>query len=909
MTFVPTHVLIDGSSFLYRAYYSSSKRNFTNEKGEPVGAVMIFAKMLQALRAKYPALPFVMIFDSPTHCFRYDLYPDYKSNRKSMPDDLKQQCERIKTLSKAMGFVVLSVPGVEADDVIGTYSTLGAAKGAKILICSGDKDLFQLVNQNVVIENTMADEIIDEQSGWEKYGVKPENMVDLLALMGDASDQIPGMPSAGKKTSMTVINGVGGIDDIEKNPEKVAMLNFRGSASFHQKFMENLDQIKLSYQLALIKCDVDVPISFEELSYQEPNIEALKSLYLECGLKELYSQLPNNSSNVSALKKERSYRVIKSLSDLRLVIDNVIKDGKVCVAVITDEQNYMEDSIIGLSVSTEPLIAWYIPVRKDLCDDCLSLSEIREEFQKIFVNNDIEKIIVNYKYFLHVLHHSNFEVKGLVWDPSVEYWLLNSATGRYDLENLAFNELQEKSIEPESILGKGRTRKKWSDISVDQIFSYAAELADLGLRLHIKAKLELEKTDLIGLYEQQYFTMLKVLFDMEEVGVLISSNELTNVEKTFNERLKVTEERIYFLAGHEFNPASPKQVADVLFVEQQMLPNDPVLRKKINSGKFTTNEEMLSDLSEIYELPALILEFRGLSKLINTYTSVLPQMTYKDTNRLHTTFHQNGTSTGRLSSSDPNLQNIPIRTDEGKLIRRSFVARPGYKILAADYSQIELRILAHLCQDENMIEAFCQGEDIHRRTAAEVLRIPVESVTQDQRRSAKAINFGIVYGMSAFGLAKQLKIDRSLAQRYIDSYFCRYPNLRIYLDNVVENAKKNSFVTTVTGRKIKINDLNSKQFMVAKAAERVATNAPMQGSAADIIQLAMIRISEFIKKEAEKDSIFLLLQIHDELVFEVRADLAERYADIIRNIMSSAFSLRVPLDVGVGVADDWQTAH
>lgn len=907
MTFVPTHLLIDGSSFLYRAYYSSSKRNFTNEKGEPVGAVMIFAKMLQSLRAKYPNQPAVMVFDSYVHCFRYELYPDYKINRKTMPEDLRQQCDRIKKLSQTMGFDVISVPGVEADDVIGTYSAQGSSQGAKILICSGDKDLFQLVNSNVVIENTMADEIIDEETGTKKYGVSPERMVDLLALMGDSSDNIPGMPSAGKVTSIAVINGVGGISDIENNPDKVASLKFRGASSFYEKFMENIETIKLSYRLASIKQDVDVPIPFAELAYHKPDVSALGDLYLECGLKDLYSHLPPVSNQEE--QTEVSYQIISSLSELKTAADMVRNQGIMVIYAITEGKNYMEDSVQGLVVGIRTGESWYIPVRRDLCDDCLDIQEISGELNFLLQDENITKVVFNYKYQRHAFLRSGFEFRGMVWDPAIEFWLLNSSRGRYDLGTLAFNELQVKMIEPEEILGKGKGKKSWRDLDVDTVASYACQSAYLVMALHTRAFDSMNREGLTDLYRNQYFSMLSVLFDMEETGVLISRQKLKDVETVFSERLNSIEERIYFLAGHQFNPASPKQVADVIFVEQQMLPVDLILRRKVLAGKFTTNEEMLQDLSENYELPALILEFRGLSKLINTYTGVLPEMTYRDTSRLHTTFHQTGTSTGRLSSSEPNLQNIPIRTDEGKLIRQAFIARPGYKILAADYSQIELRILAHLCEDEKMIAAFNQGADIHRMTAAEVLGIPFEEVSDDQRRSAKAINFGIVYGMSAFGLAKQLKIDRSLAQQYIDGYFSKYPKLKRYLTTVVENARKDGFVTTVTGRKIRINDLNSRQVMVVKAAERVATNAPMQGSAADIIQIAMIRIADFVKQQAEKESIYLVLQIHDELVFEVREDLAEQYAAVVSKIMSEAFALKVPLDVGIGIADDWQTAH
>ncbi len=933
MTFAPDLVLVDGSSFMFRAYHSSLKKNFRNSKMEPIGAVMIFAKMLTALRAKYEHIPCIMVFDSPVHCFRYEIYDKYKANRKSMDEDLRVQCPRIHAVSSAMGCDVLMVERYEADDVIGTYAKIGSSQGDKVLICTGDKDLYQLVNDNVIIENTMTDEIIDRTSGMDKYGVPPELMIDYLALVGDSSDNIPGMQGTGPKTAEAVLNSLGSIEDIEKNPEAASALSFRGAKNFPAKFRESIDDIKLSYRLATIVCDVDVPIAYRDLKWHEPDYAALGHIYLDCGLKSLYSSLPRTSSDslesVQTAEKQESglagqtenavkqyvsadVRVISDTASLYALRDRICSDKFSVIHPVVSGKDYMSCTVVGIGIALLDGTQFYIPLGHCYIGvpDQLEFMSVADCFGPFFESEECIKVVFDAKRLCHILFRYGLRLKGEVDDPQIEAWLLDSIRGSYDLAVLAYQDLNISVDLPDEITSNRRSSLKFSDVSVESVARYS------GICLHAVGKLHEFYRELMhssnGVecrYRDCYLPMIKVLAHMEHTGVMVSVPELNMISNEFSERISQLKDRIFFLAGREFNISSPKQVAEILFEEQKMIPLDPALRKKIEAGKYTTNEEMLQDLSLNYELPADILEYRGLTKLISTYSSVLPTLINPDTGRIHTTFHLNGTSTGRLSSSDPNLQNIPVRTAEGRKIRRAFIARSGFKIVAADYSQVELRILAHLSKDKSLIDSFISGEDIHRRTAAEILGIPFDSVTAEQRRSAKAINFGILYGMSAFGLSKQLKIDRKTAQRYIDGYFSRYSSIRSYLDNVVRDAQKNGYVKTVTDRRIPIKDIKSGQGLLFKAASRVATNAPMQGSAADIIQQAMIGVEQFIDNDAQKDSIYLILQVHDELVFEIREDLAEDYASKISEIMSSAYNLSVPLEVGIGIADNWEQAH
>jgi DNA polymerase-1 len=937
MNFIPDLVLVDGSSFMFRAYHSSLKKNFRNSKQEPVGAVMIFAKMLTALRTKYERIPCIMVFDSPVHCFRYDIYDKYKANRKSMDEDLRVQCPRIHAVSSAMGCDVLVVEGYEADDVIGTYARLGSSQGDNVLICTGDKDLYQLVGDKVLIENTMTDEIIDRSSGMDKYGIPPELMVDYLALVGDSSDNIPGMQGTGPKTAEAVLNAIGSVAEIEKNPDLAASLSFRGAKNFPSKFRESLEDIKLSYRLATIVCDVDVPIAYRDLKWHEPDYAALGQIYRDCGLNALLRALPAGQTgtadvlyagqgevqtpnqptdsceqNEAFRETVRDAEIVNTSDSLEALKERILSDMFFVMFPVADGDDYMTCSIAGIGVGLSDNSVFYIPLRHSYIGvpEQLELDSVVECFGSLLENEDCVKVIFDAKRFSHILWRYGRKLQGVVYDPQIEAWLLDSVRGSYELPVLAYQNLNITVAMPEEITSGKRNYVKFSDISFESAGRYAGVNLVAVRELHDLYASEMKKSeDSEKRYMECYLPMIRVLSHMEQNGVLVSVPELNLISNEFSERLDLLRERIFFLAGRDFNISSPKQVAEVLFEEQKMVPLDPSLRKKIESGKFTTNEEMLQDLSLNYELPADILEYRGLTKLISTYSSVLPTLINASTGRIHTTFHLNGTSTGRLSSSNPNLQNIPVRTAEGRKIRRAFIAREGYKIIAADYSQVELRILAHLSDDKALIDSFVKGEDIHRRTAAEILGIPFDSVTAEQRRSAKAINFGILYGMSAFGLAKQLKIDRKTAQKYIDGYFSRYGSIRSYLDNVVSDAQKHGYVSTVTGRRIPIKDIQSGQGLLFKAASRVATNAPMQGSAADIIQKAMIDVENFINHEAEKDSVYLILQVHDELVLEVREDLAEEYASKIAKIMSSAGSLRVPLEVGVGIADNWEQAH
>ncbi len=922
MNFVPNLILVDGSSFMFRAYHSSLRNNFRNSRNEPIGALMFYARMLTSLRQKYEHIPCVTVFDAPVHCFRYDIYPQYKANRKKMDEDLQVQCPKIHEVSKAMGCDFMMVEGFEADDVIGTYATIGSSLGQNVLICTGDKDLYQLVNDHVIIENTMTDEIIDKESGRVKYGVVPELMVDYLALVGDSSDNIPGMAGTGPKTAEMVLNGIGSIDEIEQNLQATTLLSFRGAKNFPAKFIQNLDDIKLSRILATIRCDVPVPIKYEDLKWREPNYLALAELYKNNGLKSLYDSVNSALQKVTSVEIDIAdqpkdtapcdTRVVYDKSLLDEMISKIASENSFVFVTFSQELGLGVKTLLGFGCALSN-VNYYLPIghRYLGVPNQLTAEFILGSLRRFFEDNECVKVIFNVKDLMHQFKDIGISWQGKIFDPQLEAWMCDSVRGAYDLDALIYQDLNQIIPVPQELARSGKNKKDIipGDVAIDVMRTYSGLCLSAISNLQEKYFATMQDEQLVQRYLTQYLPMVRVLYEMESVGVLVSVPELQNISHEFSERLLLLEERIYSLANRKFNIASPKQVAQVLFDELHLLPQEPTLKKKVQSGKYTTNEEMLSDLATNYDIASDILSYRALSKLKNTYADVLPKLINDQTGRIHTTFHLNGTSTGRLSSSDPNLQNIPIRSTEGKRIRRAFIARPGYKIIAADYSQIELRILAHLSGDEALVNSFLSGEDIHRRTAAEILGIPFDKVSPDQRRSAKAVNFGILYGMSAFGLAKQLKIDRKVAQAYIDGYFRRYGSIKDYLDKVVADAKVRGYVTAITGRRILIKDIKSNQPMLVKNASRVATNAPMQGSAADIIQLAMIQVEDFIRHEAQKDSLYLLLQVHDELVLEVKEEFAQEYAQKIAQIMSSAFELKVPLDVGVGIADNWEQAH
>ena len=911
MDFSPDLILVDGSSFMFRAYHSSMRRDFRNERNEPVGAVMIFSKMLTALREQHSGIPCVMIFDAPVRCFRYQLFPEYKANRRPMDEDLRVQIPRIREISAAMGCDVISVEGVEADDVIGTYAVSAADRGQRVLIMTGDKDLFQLVRDNVILENTMTGEFITRETGTAKYGVPPELMIDYLALVGDSADNIPGMAGTGPKTAAAVLNSLGGIEDIARDPDRAASLNFRGARNFPGKFRECLEDIRLSRRLATIVLDVQVPLPEPELRWHAPDYGALGSLYRDAGLRALYESLPRVEDD-GKTEEIPPLETVYEPSRLEEVMRRASQDRYGVIRIFSSGPDRVSQQILGLGLALRDRSSYYVPLAHSFIggDRQMDAAAAAACIREFAAREDAVKVIHDAGCAIHALARIGVTLAGDIRDPSLEAWMLDSSRGKYSLPELAAADLDRPLRDFQELLGAGRSRLAPEEVPPEQAAELAGEeLAALRSLQDLYEERMASQPDLGERYRTRILPMTEVLAEMEHQGVGVSVADLRQVSMEFAGRLGELEDRIYELAGRRFNIGSPKQVASVLFEEQKMIPQDQALARRIKAGKYSTNEEVLSDLAQMYELPADILEHRGLSKLINTYSSALPDMINPDTGRIHTTFHLNGTSTGRLSSSGPNLQNIPARTPEGRRIRRAFAARKGFRIVAADYSQIELRILAHLSGDEALIGSFLRGEDIHRRTASEILGIPFEQVTSDQRRSAKAVNFGILYGMSAFGLARQLKIDQKLAQKYIDGYFARYGRIREYLTEVVAGAREKGYVETVTGRRIPVRDIRSDQDSVFRAASRVATNAPMQGSAADIIQTAMIRVHRFLKDEASRDSAFMVLQVHDELVLEIREDLAEAYAARVSEIMSGACELRVPLEVGTGIADNWEQAH
>lgn len=913
--FKPTHILLDGSSFLYRAYYSTLDKNFINAHGEPIGAIMTFTNMLFSLRKKYKNIPMCVIFDAPGKCFRHELYPEYKANRKKMPEDLITQKEVIKNIVKAVGCNLIILQGVEADDVIGTYASQAIEENAFIVICSGDKDLYQLVNDHVVIEDTMNDIIYDEAFGFSKFGVKPNLMIDFLSLKGDSSDNIPGMPGVGDKTAQVLLNGIGNIYDIKNNLDKISQLSFRGSKNFAEKFLENWNTIELSYQLAKIKTDVDVP-TFKNIQYEEPNYEELGNIFLDKGLKKLYEAIkPNISSKENETQKINitnyfKRKIITTENDFLDLINQIKKIKIFAINIDLCEQgtNYKKAKILAISLATEGISA-YVPLNHSYIGvpDQIQQSFVINKITEIYNDPTIECASFNNKNNQHLLQIKNIN-NFSIHDIMLEAYVINSSFSNYNLDTLSSYYLSQNICTIEKIIGTGKNKSIPYEIDINQMSSFSIETVETIFNIHKKIyPLIKNNENLNKIYHEQFLPLSYVLFKMEKRGTYISITKLNELSSNFSQELKNIEKRIFELASHEFNIASPKQVGKILFEEQQMLPTNPILRKKIEKGDLSTNEEILTDLSELYEMPALILDYRAISKLKNTYSDVLPKLSIND--RIHTTFNQIGTSTGRISSLEPNLQNIPIRSSYGRKIRTSFIAPKGYKIVAADYSQIELRILSHLSNDQNLISAFLSQEDIHKKTASEIFGIPIESVSDTERRNAKAINFGIVYGMSAFGLSKQIKTDQKTAKRYIENYFNRYPNLKSFLQKTIDDAKELGYVSTITGRKIFEPNIQSPNKMIAKNAERVVINAPMQGSAADIIELAMIKIMKFIDQECEKDSIFMVLQIHDELIFEIKEEFVDEYCIKIKEIMENVFQLSVPLKVNINSGDNWEQAH
>lgn len=925
-------ILVDGSSYLFRAYHAAP--NFTNGDGQPTGAVYGVINMLRSLLKQFETDRIAVIFDAKGKTFRNDMYPEYKANRPPMPDDLRCQIEPLHKLIKAMGLPLISISGVEADDVIGTLASQASKAGIPVLISTGDKDMAQLVDENVTLINTMTNVIMGPEGVEEKFGVPPELIIDYLALMGDTSDNIPGVPGIGDKTARALLQGVGGLDALYANLDDIAPLGFRGSKGMAKKLEENREGAYLSYELATIKLDVELEQRPEELVKQEPNVDELVQMFGQMNFKRWLTEMLDGSDGKIVSHETSANRIAGASSDSndetkeevivaaqvdRSKYETILtkeaflswleKLNSVEVAAFdteTDSLDYMVANLIGLSFAIEEGEAAYVPVAHDYLDapEQLDRDWVLEQLKPYLEDDNKAKVGQNLKYDASVLARYDIEMKGIKFDTMLESYVYNSVAGKHNMDSLALRYLQHNTISFEEIAGKGKKQLTFNQIALEQAAPYAAEDADITLRLHhvLNAKLEADEK-LKSVFTDIELPLVSVLSRMERKGVYIDDMLLSAQSLEIGQRLDELEKAAYEVAGQEFNMNSPKQLQVILFEKMEL----PVI-KKTPSGAASTNEEVLQELALEYELPKLILEYRGLAKLKSTYTDKLPKMINPSTGRVHTSYHQAVTATGRLSSTDPNLQNIPIRNEEGRRIRQAFVAPHGWKILAVDYSQIELRIMAHLSQDKALLEAFSAGKDIHSATAAEVKGVSIEEVTSEDRRRAKAINFGLIYGMSAFGLAKQIGISRGEAQDYMNVYFERYPGVMQYMEETRLLATEQGYVETLYGRRLHLPEINARNAIRRKAAERAAINAPMQGTAADIIKKAMILVDDWIEAEGNAQ-VNLLMQVHDELVFEVKEDVLEEVTKQITALMEGAVELDVPLIADSDFGNNWDEAH
>jgi DNA polymerase-1 len=895
-------ILVDGSSYLYRAFHAMP--SFMNSKGFPTGAVYGVINMLRKLLADHDPELIAVVFDAKGKTFRDDLYDKYKANRSAMPPDLVLQIDAIHSGVRAMGLPILMIDGVEADDVIGTLAKEAARQGIHTLISTGDKDLAQLVDEKITLVNTMTDSMLDIENVKQKFGIPPELIVDYLALVGDTIDNIPGVPQVGPKTAVKWLLQYGSLDNIVAKAAEV-------SGKVGDNLRQSLATLPLAKQLATIKLDVELEHKIADLKRQEQDREALKNLYQELEFKTWLADLidKNNAANAASSApvkeaKHANYETILSLSQLDKWLAKLSQTEIFAFATETNDFNYMEARVVGFSFAVEPGVAAYIPFAHDYTGAPAQLKRdyVLKKLKPIFENPAIKKIVHNLKYSIEVLINHDIHIQGFGFDTMLESYILDSSSNNHGMDVLALKYLGWRTIPYENVAGKGVKEISFNQVPIEIASTYAAENADVTLQIHLKLWEKLEKeTGLKHIFEKIELQLAPVLARMERGGVLIDSEKLAAQSHELEKRLLELEEEAFTLAGTPFNINSPKQLQEILFTKL----NIPVLQKT-PTGQASTNDAVLQELALEYPLPKLIIESRSLAKLISTYTRKLPEQVNATTGRIHTSYNQTGAATGRLSSSDPNLQNIPVRTMEGRRIRQAFIAPSGYKIVSADYSQIELRIMSHISSDEALLSAFQRNLDIHQATAAEVLGVPLEQVTSEQRRSAKAINFGLIYGMSAFGLAKNLGIDRHSAQNYIDLYFKRYPRVKDYMENTRIQAHGKGYVETLSGRRLYLPEINSSQIMRQKAAERAAINAPLQGTAADIIKRAMIRIDEWLFKNNINAK--MIMQVHDELVFEVKEEDAAAVMDAIREHMMQAAELKVPLLVSIGIGDNWDAA-
>ena len=923
-------VLVDGSSYLYRAFHAFPP--LTNSAGEPTGAMYGVLNMLKSLISQVQPSHIAVVFDAKGKTFRDEMFEQYKSHRPPMPDDLRKQIQPLHDIIRALGIPLLVIEGVEADDVIGTLAVAASKANQKVLISTGDKDMAQLVDDNIMLINTMNNTLLDREAVIEKYGIPPELIIDYLALMGDSADNIPGVAGVGEKTALGLLQGIGSMAEIYANLDKVAELPIRGAKKLGDKLLAEKEMADLSYRLATIKTDVALDITPDQLTLGASNNDQLTEYFGRYEFKRWLNEVMNGADSITnnneqptkinhyqvtpalaqdnsdetlpAIQIDRSrYETLLTEADLNRWVEKLNQAKLFALDTETDNLDYMAANLVGISFALENGEAAYLPLQLDYlgAPKTLEKTTALTLLKPILENPTIQKVGQNFKYDLTIFARNGIDVQGVAFDTMLESYVLNS-TGRHNMDDLAKRYLGHQTISFEEIAGKGKNQLTFNQIQLEQAAEYAAEDADVTMKLQqvLWEKLSKEPT-LEKLFKEMELPLLGVLSRMERRGVLIDSDALFLQSNEIANRLSELEEQAYVLAGQPFNLASTKQLQEILFDKLGL----PVIQKT-PKGAPSTNEEVLEELAFSHELPKVLVEHRGLSKLKSTYTDKLPQMVNPQTGRVHTSYHQAVTATGRLSSSDPNLQNIPIRNEEGRRIRQAFIAREGFTVVAADYSQIELRIMAHLSQDQGLINAFTQGKDIHRSTAAEIFGVALDEVTSEQRRNAKAINFGLIYGMSAFGLSRQLGIGRADAQSYMDLYFKRYPGVQTFMHDIREKAKAQGYVETLFGRRLYLPDINSSNGMRRKAAERVAINAPMQGTAADIIKRAMIQLDQKLQNDPD---IAMIMQVHDELVFEVRSEKVAFYSELIKTQMESAADLVVPLIVDVGQGTNWDEAH
>jgi len=904
----PPVVLVDGSSYLFRAYHALPP--LTTSKDHPTGAIKGVISMIRRLEQDFPGSKMVVVFDAKGKTFRHDLYEEYKANRPPMPEDLACQIEPIHEIVKAMGLPLLTVTGVEADDVIGTLANEATSKGIDVVVSTGDKDMAQLVSDHVTLINTMTETRMDRDGVVEKFGVTPEQIVDYLALVGDKVDNIPGVNKCGPKTAVKWLQNYENLDNVIEHADEI-------KGKIGEYLREATETLPLSRELATIRTDVELDFGLEDLKLREQDDQQLLELFKEYEFRTWIAELeegdtsssgtaPSSDEKPSPKTDKKDYSVITDQKELDQWLERLKSAELFAFDTETTSLRYMDAEIVGVSFAIEPGEAAYVPLGHDYmgAPEQLDRDQVLNQLKPLLEDPGLAKVGQNLKYDKNVLANHGITLEGIAEDTMLESYVLNSVATRHDMDSLAMYYLDEKTISFESIAGKGAKQLTFNQIDLEKAAPYAAEDADITLRLHQTLGPKLKETGkLASVYEDIDLPLVPVLSRMEQRGTMISASTLRQHSQELAERMAELEKEAHEVAGETFNLGSTKQL-QAIFYDKMGLP----VIKKTPKGAPSTAEPVLQELAHEHELPRLILEHRSLSKLKSTYTDTLPELIHHRTGRVHTSYHQAVTATGRLSSSEPNLQNIPIRSEQGRRIRQAFIAPEGYKLVAADYSQIELRIMAHLSGDKGLLKAFEKGEDIHKATASEVFGVSLEEVSSDQRRSAKAINFGLIYGMSAFGLSRQLDVERKLAQQYIDRYFERYPGVLKYMDNIRKQAHDDGFVETLFGRRLYLPEINARNKQLQQAAERTAINAPMQGTAADIIKRAMVDVENWLLKD-HADEARMTMQVHDELILEVKESALDKIRSGLEKRMSAAAELDVPLLVEAGAGDNWDEAH